>query len=208
MHWHWTLGCDASLREVTIPSSVTFPACGSSIPSTPYDAKGLFTHALRCDDPVLFLEPRELLSIKGPVPAGVYEIEFGRARVLREGKHVTVVGIGVMAHRALAAADRLAEEGVSVEVIDPRTVSPLDTAAILASVRKTGRLLVVDEAFAPCSVASEIAAVVADAGFNDLDAPIRATQRRLRSDTLQSHARGCGSGKRRCDRGSCPRSDE
>ena len=78
-----------------------------------------------------------------------------------------------MAHRALIAAERLAEESLSVEVIDPRTVSPLDTTAILDSVRKTGRLLVVDEAFAPCSIASEIAAVVADAGFNDLDAPIR-----------------------------------
>lgn len=143
------------------------------IPSTPYDAKGLFTHALRCDDPVLFLEPRELLSIKGPVPADSYEIEFGKARILREGKQVTVVGVGVMAHHALTAAVRLAEEGLSVEVIDPRTVSPLDTKAILASVRKTGRLLVVDEAFAPCSVASEVAAVVADVGFNDLDAPIR-----------------------------------
>jgi 2-oxoisovalerate dehydrogenase E1 component len=143
------------------------------IPSTPYDAKGLFTHALRCDDPVLFLEPRELLSIKGPVPAESYEIEFGKARVLREGNQVTVVGIGVMAHRALIAAGRLAEESLSVEVIDPRTVSPLDTTAILDSVRKTGRLLVVDEAFAPCSIASEIAALVADAGFNDLDAPIR-----------------------------------
>ena len=143
------------------------------IPSTPYDAKGLFTHALRCNDPVLFLEPRELLSVKGPVPAESYEIEFGKARVLREGSQVTVVGIGVMAHHAVAAALRLADGDISVEVIDPRTVSPLDTAAILSSVRKTGRLLVVDEAFAPCSVASEIAAVVADGGFNDLDAPIR-----------------------------------
>ena len=143
------------------------------IPSTPYDAKGLFTHALRCDDPVLFLEPRELLAVKGSVPAESYEIEFGKARVLREGTHVTVVGIGVMAQRALAAAVRFAKDGISAEVIDPRTVSPLDTAAILASVRKTGRLLIVDEAFGPCSIASEIAAVVADAGFNDLDAPIR-----------------------------------
>lgn len=143
------------------------------IPSTPYDAKGLFTHALRCNDPVLFLEPRELLSLKGPVPEGAYEIEFGKARILRDGTQVTIVGIGVMAQRALAAAARLAGEGISAEVIDPRTVSPLDTASILASIRKTGRLLVVDEAFAPCSVASEIAAVVADAGFNDLDAPVR-----------------------------------
>jgi 2-oxoisovalerate dehydrogenase E1 component len=143
------------------------------IPSTPYDAKGLFTYALRCNDPVLFLEPRELLSSKGPVPMEIYEIRFGKARILREGNQVTAVGIGVMAQRALAAAVQLAAEGISVEVIDPRTVSPLDTKAILSSVRKTGRLLIVDEAFAPCSVASEVAAVVADAGFNDLDAPIK-----------------------------------
>jgi 2-oxoisovalerate dehydrogenase E1 component len=143
------------------------------VPSTPYDAKGLFTHALRSDDPVLFLEPRELFSSKGPVPADSYEIPFGKARVLRNGQHMTVVGIGVMAQRALAAATRLAEEGISAEVIDPRTVSPLDTGSVLASVRKTGRLLVVDEAFSPCSIASEIAAVVADSGFDDLDAPIR-----------------------------------
>jgi 2-oxoisovalerate dehydrogenase E1 component len=143
------------------------------VPSTPYDAKGLLTHALRCDDPVLFLEPRELMSSKGPVPAESYEIEFGKARVLREGKHATVVVVGAMAPRALAAAAELASEGISVEVIDPRTVSPLDTNAILASVGKTGRLLVVDEAFAPCGIGAEIAAQVADAGFDDLDAPIR-----------------------------------
>jgi len=143
------------------------------VPSTPYDAKGLFTHALRSDDPVLFLEPRELMSLKGPVPAGSYEIEFGKARVLREGRHATVVAIAFMTQRALAAATELAAEGISVEVIDPRTVSPLDTASILASVRKTGRLLVVDEAFAPCGLGAEIAAQVAEAGFDDLDAPIR-----------------------------------
>jgi 2-oxoisovalerate dehydrogenase E1 component len=143
------------------------------VPSTPYDAKGLFTHALRCDDPVLFLEPRDLLSMKGPVPAGAYEIEFGKARILREGQDVSVVAIGAMVHRALAAAAQLAEEGISAEVIDPRTVSPLDTSAILASVRKTGRLLAVDEAFSPCGIGAEVTAVVADAGFNDLDAPIR-----------------------------------
>ncbi len=143
------------------------------IPSTPYDAKGLFTHALRCDDPVLFLEPRELLSIKGTVPAEPYEIEFGKARIARTGRHVTVVAIAFMTQRVLAAAAELAAEGIEVEVIDPRTVSPLDTETILASVRKTGRLLVVDEAFAPCGIGAEIAACVADAGFDDLDAPIR-----------------------------------
>ena len=143
------------------------------VPSTPYDAKGLFTRALRCDDPVLFLEPRELMATKGPVPAEPYEIEFGQARVAREGSDVTVVALALMVQRSLAAAEQLAKEGISVEVIDPRTVSPLDTDTILASVKKTGRLLIVDEAFSPCGIGAEIAARVADAGFDDLDAPIR-----------------------------------
>ncbi|MBL8237878.1 MAG: dehydrogenase E1 component subunit alpha/beta [Bryobacterales bacterium] len=138
------------------------------IPSTPYDAKGLLTHALRCDDPVLFLEPRELLSVKGPVPEEDYEIPFGKARILQPGRAATVVGIGHMAQRALAAAREL-----DVEIIDPRTVSPLDTPAILASIKKTGRLLIVDEAFAPCSLGAEIAAQMAEIGFDYLDAPIR-----------------------------------
>ena len=142
-------------------------------PSTPYDAKGLFTRALRCNDPVLFLEPRELMSTKGPVPIEPYEIEFGKARIARAGHDVTVVAIALMVQRSLAAAEQLASKGVSVEVIDPRTISPLDTDTILASVKKTGRLLIVDEAFSPCGLGAEIAARVADAGFDDLDAPIR-----------------------------------
>lgn len=143
------------------------------VPSTPFDAKGLFTRALRCPDPVLFLEPRELMATKGPVPIEPYEIEFGRARIAREGRDVTVVAIALMVQRSLAAADQLAKDGISVEVIDPRTVSPLDTDTILGSVKKTGRLLIVDEAFSPCGLGAEIAARVADAGFDDLDAPIR-----------------------------------
>src|SRR5436190_22650124 len=143
------------------------------MPSTPYDAKGLMTHALRCNDPVLFLEHRELMATKGPVPAGSYEIEFGKARIAREGSDITVVAVGFMVQRSLAAAEQLAQESFSIEVIDPRTISPLDTDSILASVKKTGRLLIVDEAFAPCSLGAEIAARVADAGFDDLDAPIR-----------------------------------
>ena len=143
------------------------------MPSTPYDAKGLMTHALRCQDPVLFLEHRELMAVKGPVPVESYEIEFGKARIARAGTDVTVVALALMVQRALAAAESLIKEGISVEVIDPRTVSPLDTDAILASVAKTGRLLIIDEACAPCSLGAEIAAQVADAGFNDLDAPIR-----------------------------------
>ncbi len=143
------------------------------VPSTPHDAKGLLTHALRSDDPVLFLEPRELLSTKGPVPAESYEIPFGQARILREGKQLTVVGVALMVQRALAAAEQLAGEGLSIEVIDPRTVAPLDTATILRSVAKTGRLLIVEETFQHCSLGAEIAAQVAAAGFDSLDAPIR-----------------------------------
>ncbi|MCA9121736.1 MAG: dehydrogenase [Planctomycetaceae bacterium] len=143
------------------------------MPSTPYDAKGLIAHALRCNDPVLFLEHRELMSIKGPVPEEHYEIPFGQATVVREGTDATVVAISLMVHHALKAAEQLAGEGFSIEIVDPRTVSPLDTQTILRSVAKTGRVLVVDEAFGPCSVASEIAAQIADAGFDDLDAPVK-----------------------------------
>ncbi|MBI3867993.1 MAG: dehydrogenase E1 component subunit alpha/beta [Verrucomicrobia bacterium] len=143
------------------------------VPSTPSDAKGLFTRALRCDDPVLFLEHRELLGAKERVPEGAYEIPFGKARVQREGRDITVVALALMAQRCLKAAEALAADGISVEVVDPRTVSPLDTEAILRSVAKTGRLLIVDEAFGQFGLGAEVAAAVADAGFDDLDAPIR-----------------------------------
>jgi 2-oxoisovalerate dehydrogenase E1 component len=150
-----------------------FPGLRVVMPSTPYDAKGLFLRALRCHDPVLFLEHRELIGFKGPVPEVDYEIEFGRAAVVREGRDVTVVALAMMVHHARQACTALAAEGIEVELIDPRTVLPLDTDTVLASLRKTGRLLIVDEDFAPCSVASELAAVVAEQGFDDLDAPIR-----------------------------------
>lgn len=143
------------------------------VPSSPADAKGLLKHALRGDDPVVFLEHRELLQLKEAVPEGDWEIEFGRARVVRGGEHVTVVALARMLHQTHTVCDDLAREGISVEVVDPRTVSPLDTAAILASVRKTGRLLIVDELPAQYGFSAEIAACVAEAGFDDLDAPIR-----------------------------------
>lgn len=143
------------------------------VSSTPFDAKGLLTRALRCFDPVLFLEPRELMTVKGPVPAESYEIPFGQARVARLGTDVTIVAIALMVHRSLAAAELLAQDGISVEIVDPRTVSPLDIETIVGSVRKTGRLLIVDESFAPFGLGAEIAARVVDAGFDYLDAPIR-----------------------------------
>lgn len=143
------------------------------VPSSAYDAKGLLTRALRGSDPVLFLEHREILQVKDAVPAEDYELEFGKARVVRSGDHVTVVAIARMVHQTLAVCDELAKEGVSVELVDPRTITPLDTETILASVKKTGRLLTVDEPPAHCGFSAEIAARVADEGFNDLDAPIR-----------------------------------
>lgn len=143
------------------------------VPSNAYDAKGLMKHALRCDDPVMFLEHREILTAKCHVPTEDYEIEFGRAAIAREGSDVTVVALARMVHLTLSVCDALERDGISVEVIDPRTISPLDTETILQSVAKTGRLLIVDEPPAPCGFAAEIAAQVIDAGFNDLDAPIR-----------------------------------
>jgi 2-oxoisovalerate dehydrogenase E1 component len=155
------------------PMYAHFPGLRVVVPSTPADAKGLLHHALRSNDPVLFLEHRELLSLKGPVPEGDYEVPFGRAAVVREGNDITVVALALMVQRALKACEILAAEGVSVELIDPRTVTPLDIETIARSVRKTGRLLIVDEAFASFGIGAEIAAQLSDRGFDDLDAPIR-----------------------------------
>ncbi len=155
------------------PMYANIPGLRVVVPSTPYDAKGLFKHALRCDDPVMFLEHREILQFKGPVPEGDYEIPFGKGAVVREGRDVTVVALARMVHLAVEAADQLAGDGISVEIIDPRTVLPLDGDLILNSVARTGRLLVVDEAFAPFGFGGEVAALVADRGFDDLDAPVR-----------------------------------
>jgi 2-oxoisovalerate dehydrogenase E1 component len=150
-----------------------FPGLRVVVPSNPRDAKGLLKTALTCGDPVLFLEHRELLAVKGEVPEEEYSIDFGRAAVVRAGTDVTVVALALMVHKTLEACALLEGEGVSVELIDPRTVAPLDVETIRRSVQKTGRLLIVDEAFGPFGVGAEIAARIADAGFDDLDAPIR-----------------------------------
>jgi 2-oxoisovalerate dehydrogenase E1 component len=155
------------------PLFAHFPGLRVVVPSTAFDAKGLLHRALRANDPVLFLEHRELLTTKDRVPEGDYEIEFGKASIVREGSDVTVVALALMSQRTLKAAEQLASEGVSVELIDPRTVAPLDVETIRHSVAKTGRLLIVDEAFGPYGIGAEIAARIADDGFDDLDAPIR-----------------------------------
>ena len=145
------------------------------LPTTPRDAKGFMKTALRGDDPVLFLEHKLLLNVKGEVPEVDADecLPFGQAAVRREGADITVVAMTIMVQRSLEAAETLAKEGISVEVIDPRTVAPLDVETMLESVHKTGRLLVVDEDFAPCGIGAEIAAQVMERGFDDLDAPVR-----------------------------------
>ena len=142
-------------------------------PVFPTDAKGLMKTALRGDDPVMFLEHKKLLNIKGPVPEGEHLTPFGKAHIVRPGKDVTLVGISFMVIKALEAARQLEKQGISVEVIDPRTLSPLDIDTILESVARTHRLLVVDEDYSPCGAGAEIAAQVMENGFYELDAPVR-----------------------------------
>lgn len=143
------------------------------VPSTPADAKGLMTTAIRDDNPVVYLNHFMLTIDKGEVPDGDYAIPFGVADVKRSGGDVTIVATAWMVKMALAAAEHLAEEGISVEVIDPRTLAPLDVETILNSVGKTGRLVLVDQAPRHGSVASHIAAEVAEHGFENLRAPIK-----------------------------------
>jgi acetoin:2,6-dichlorophenolindophenol oxidoreductase subunit beta len=143
------------------------------LPSTPGDAKGLLKSAIRDNNPVIFLQAAGRGGESGEVPEEDYTIPLGVAEIKRDGKDVTVVAIGAMVRPALRAAGALADEGIECEVIDPRTVHPLDEDAILASVERTGRLVVVDEARDACSAASHIAAIVADKGFRSLEAPIR-----------------------------------
>lgn len=144
------------------------------LPSSPADAKGLLKSAIRDNNPVVIFEPRELLAIVGPVPDGDYTIPLGVGKVRRPGNDVTVVALGYYVPEALLVADHLAEAGISAEVIDPRTLAPLDTELIRDSVRKTGRLVIVDEAPPACSVASEIAAVVLEdpSTFEALKTPV------------------------------------
>lgn len=158
-------------------------------PSNPYDAKGLLISAIRDNNPVLFLEHKRLYGAASPgggkaigdpdlqpigeeVPEELYTIPLGKADVKRPGKHVTVIATMVMVHRALAAAGELAARGIEVEVIDPRTLVPLDTDTILTSVRKTHKVVVVSEDVSRAGVAAELSAVITEQAFDDLDAPV------------------------------------
>lgn len=142
-------------------------------PSTPYDAKGLLKTAIRQDDPVLFVEALLLYGVKGLVPEEEYTIPFGKADIKKVGEDVTLVSISIMVSRAIAACKKLEEQGVSVELIDPRTLSPLDKKTIVDSIKKTGRLVVVEPECKTCGVGSEIAAIISEEAIDYLDAPIR-----------------------------------
>lgn len=142
------------------------------VPSTPYDAKGLLKSAIRDDDPVIFMESEQMYGDKGEVPEGEYTIPLGVAEVKREGSDVTIVSFGKIIKEAFKAADELAKEGISCEIIDLRTVRPLDKEAILTSVKKTNRLVVLEEAWPFGNISTEITYIVQSEAFDYLDAPV------------------------------------
>src|SRR4051812_1434793 len=143
------------------------------LPATPYDAKGLLKTAIRDDNPVVFFEDKMNFATKGPVPGDEYTLPFGAADVKREGEDVTIVATSSMVYVALEAAEQLAGDGISAEVVDPRTLVPLDRETLIASAAKTGRAIVVDEGHQSYGASAELAAVVAEGAFWHLDAPVR-----------------------------------
>ncbi|HHY92498.1 MAG TPA: alpha-ketoacid dehydrogenase subunit beta [Firmicutes bacterium] len=152
---------------------VHVPGLKVVIPSNPADAKGLLKSAIREDNPVLYFENKDLFRMKGPVPEGEYLTPIGKAKVVREGKDVTIVSYSITLHKALKAAEALAQDGIEAEVIDLRTIVPLDKEAIFASVKKTKHLVIAHEATKNGGVGSEVAAVVAEEMIDYLDGPIK-----------------------------------
>lgn len=167
------LRAGAQHSQMLHPLLTAIPGLKVVMPSNAYDAKGLFAQAMQEEDPVFFLSHKALFETACEVPDEDYTIAFGEASFAREGEDVTVVALSAMVPKAIAVADRLASEGISVEVIDPRTTSPLDIESIIESVEMTGRLVVVDEATKRCSLAADIAAQVGEAAFSSLKAPIK-----------------------------------
>jgi acetoin:2,6-dichlorophenolindophenol oxidoreductase subunit beta len=150
-----------------------FPGLYVATPASPADAKGLLVSALTGSTPVILLENRALYELDGEVPEEPYAVPFGQGRVVREGTDVSIVAVSLMVHEAERAADMLAERGISAEVVDPRSIRPLDRNVILESVRKTGHLVVVDTSWATYGFSAEVAAMVAEHGLADLKAPVR-----------------------------------
>jgi pyruvate/2-oxoglutarate/acetoin dehydrogenase E1 component len=163
----------AQHSQALYPVFTHLPGLKVALPSSPYEAKGLLIQSIRDDDPVIFCEHKAMYDLTGDVPEESYTIPFGEANVVREGDDVTIVALGRMVSLAQQAAAELESSGVSAEVIDPRTVSPLDLDTILESVEKTGRLVIVDEASPRCNLATDISAQVVSEAFDDLRAPIK-----------------------------------
>jgi pyruvate/2-oxoglutarate/acetoin dehydrogenase E1 component len=151
----------------------SIPGLKVIVPSTPYDAKGLLLAAIEDQDPVIFFEDKTLYNMTGDVPEEYYTLPIGKADIKREGADVTIVAVGKQVHTALQAAEQLSLRGIEAEVLDPRSLSPLDEEAVLTSVEKTNRLVIVDEANPRCSIAADIASLAADKGFDSLDAPVK-----------------------------------
>jgi pyruvate dehydrogenase E1 component beta subunit len=149
------------------------PGLKTVVPSNPADAKGLLLASIRDDDPVVFCEPKSILYSSGEVPEGDYEIPLGEAKLAREGTDASLVAFGATVNIALQAAEMLQSEGISAEVLDLRSLQPLDEAAILATLEKTGRLVIVDESTPRCGIASDVAALCVDRGFDSLNAPVK-----------------------------------
>lgn len=149
------------------------PGLKVAMPSTPYDAKGLLKTAIRDENPIIFFEDKMMYQVKGPVPVEEYTIPFGVADVKRAGEDITIVATSSMVQVALGAAEMLGRAGISAEVIDPRTTSPLDERTLVESAKKTSRAMVVDEGYGRYGVTGEIASVIAEGAFYSLDAPVK-----------------------------------
>jgi acetoin:2,6-dichlorophenolindophenol oxidoreductase subunit beta len=166
-------GAAAQHSETVYAQFLSVPGLKLAVPSGPADVKGLLKSAIRDNNPVIVFEHGALGRLREEVPDGDYLVPLGKAAIKREGEHATVVAIGAMVPKAMKVADKLATEGISIEIVDPRTLIPLDEAAILASVAKTNHAVVADEGHLRGGAAADIAAIIAEKGFDNLDAPVK-----------------------------------
>jgi pyruvate dehydrogenase E1 component beta subunit len=163
----------AQHSQCLYPVFTHIPGLKVVTPSSPYDAKGLLIQSIRDNDPVIFCEHKALYTLEGDVPEEPYAIPFGEANVTREGDDVSIVTLGRMVHVANEAADTLAKDGISCDVVDLRTTSPMDEDSIIESVENTGRVVVLDEATPRCNIATDVSALISEKAFGSLKAPIR-----------------------------------
>ncbi len=166
-------GAAAQHSETVYAQFLSVPGLKLAVPSGPADMKGLLKSAIRDNNPVIVFEHGALGRLREEVPDGDYLVPLGKAAIKREGEHATVVAIGAMVPKAMKVADKLAKEGISIEIVDPRTLIPLDEAAILGSVAKTNHAVVADEGHLRGGAAADIAAIIAEKGFDNLDAPVK-----------------------------------